>query len=397
MAPPFLLRRVRTLLTGLNLNPRPFSTSAPLSSKNNFDPVASSDEADDNLRTRLLRLRFPKRSATAAIQKWVLEGRDAPAGELREAVRELSRCGQYKHALEVSEWMKLHHEPDLSGNDYSTRIDLITKVFGLNAAEEFFNGLASKPAEAYTALLHNFASSKSIDKAEKLFDQMKSENVISDALPFNEIMTLYVSVGEAEKVFRVVSEMKSLKVGLDLYSYNLWVSAYGAILDFEGVKRVLSEMEQDPNLDQRSNIYRNLVRVYVDVGRFEGVDTGTKLIEADTKVTVREWITYDLLVILHASLGNKGRIKEMWRCMKMSSGKMTYRNYICVISSYLAVGEVQEVGEVIDQWKESKEPEFDLSACARLFDAFLKVDLIEIAANFRKLMQEKNYEISTSA
>lgn len=109
MAPPPLLRRVRTLLTGLNLNPRPLSTSTPLSSKTKLDPVASSDEVDDNLRTRLLRLRFPKRSATAAIQKWVLEGREAPAGELRETVRELTRCGQYKHALEVKvKFHKLH-------------------------------------------------------------------------------------------------------------------------------------------------------------------------------------------------------------------------------------------------------------------------------------------------
>lgn len=292
--------------------------------------------------------------------------------------------------------MKLHHEPDLSGDDYAVRINLITKVFGLNVAEDFFNSLASKPAEAYTALLHNFASSKSIDKAENLFDQMKTENVLSDALPFNEIMTLYVSVGEPEKVFGVISEMKRLKVGLDLYSYNLWVSAYGAILDFEGVRSVLTEMEQDPNCDQRWDDYRKLVRVYIDVGRFEGVESSTKLIEADTKVSVREWISYDLLVILHASLGNKGRIKEMWRCMKMSPGKMTYRNYICVISSYLVLEELEEVGEVIEQWKESKVPEFDLSACCRLFDAFVKVDSMEIAGNFRKLMQEKNYEIKTS-
>ncbi|KAJ1700132.1 hypothetical protein LUZ63_008644 [Rhynchospora breviuscula] len=389
MASPFLLRRlrVRTLLL-----PRPFSTST---SKTNFDP-------SDDLRSRLLRLRFPKRSATAALERWVAEGREAPAGALREAVGDLSRCGQYKHALEVSEWMKLHHESDLSGNDYGIRIDLLTKVFGLNSAEDFFNTLTSKPIEAYTAMLHHFASSKSVDKAEKLFAKMKSENVCTDhTLPFNELMTLYVSVGEAEKVFGVVAEMKRLKVGLDLYSYNLWISACGAIMDFRGVRQVLSEMERDPNSDQRWDIYTKLVQIYTNVGRFEeaeAVSSGSKLIEAaDMKVSIREWITYDLLVILHASLGNKGRIKEMWRCMKMSSGKMTYRTYICVISSNLVTAELEEAGQVIDQWhSNSIGPHFDISACTHLYDAFLKVDLMEIADNFRKLMHEKNYEIKTS-
>jgi pentatricopeptide repeat protein len=293
--------------------------------------------------------------------------------------------------------MKLHHESDLSGNDYAIRIDLITKVFGLNAAEDFFNNLVTRSPDAYIALLHNFSASKSVDKAEKLFDQMKDENVLLDALPFNEIMTLYVSVGEREKVFGVVSEMKRLKVRLDLYSYNLWVSAHGAVLDFEGIMKVLSELEQDANCDQRWDVYRKLVRVYIEVGQFEGVENSMKLIEADTKVSAREWITYDLLVILHASLDNKGRIKEMWRCMKMSPGKMTYRNYICVVSSYLMVGELEEAGKIIDQWKESKEPEFNLSSCCRLFGAFMKFGSMEIAENFRKLMQEKNYEIEASA
>jgi hypothetical protein len=101
MAPPPLLRRASAILARVHLRPRPLPTSAPLSSKTNFDPVVSSDEATDDLRSRLLRLRFPKRSATVALQNWVSEGREAPPGYLRDAVRELSRCGQYKHALEV--------------------------------------------------------------------------------------------------------------------------------------------------------------------------------------------------------------------------------------------------------------------------------------------------------
>lgn len=41
--------------------------------------------------------------------------------------------------------MKTHHESDLSESDYGMRIDLITRVFGANAAEDFFENFQLEP------------------------------------------------------------------------------------------------------------------------------------------------------------------------------------------------------------------------------------------------------------
>lgn len=62
---------------------------------------AGRGEGDDDLRSRIFRLGLAKRSATAALKKWAGEGRDAPAPELRQIARDLSRARRYKHALEV--------------------------------------------------------------------------------------------------------------------------------------------------------------------------------------------------------------------------------------------------------------------------------------------------------
>ena len=56
---------------------------------------------EDDLRSRVFRLRLAKRSATEALEKWAGEGRAAPAPELRHITRDLSRARRYKHALEV--------------------------------------------------------------------------------------------------------------------------------------------------------------------------------------------------------------------------------------------------------------------------------------------------------
>lgn len=55
----------------------------------------------DDLRSRIFRLRFPKRSAMETLNRWVGEGRTVTASELREITKDLRKSKRYKHALEV--------------------------------------------------------------------------------------------------------------------------------------------------------------------------------------------------------------------------------------------------------------------------------------------------------
>lgn len=62
--------------------------------------VDESEEKDD-LKSRIFRLRLPKRSVTTVLEKWAGEGNQITVNELREISRELRRTRRYKHALEV--------------------------------------------------------------------------------------------------------------------------------------------------------------------------------------------------------------------------------------------------------------------------------------------------------
>ncbi|OAY76002.1 Pentatricopeptide repeat-containing protein, mitochondrial [Ananas comosus] len=377
-------------------NPRLLSSSPSPSGGldiDDADPPAAAVENDD-LRSRIFRLRFAKRSATAALERWAGEGRSATAVELRQIARDLRRSHRYKHALEISEWMKTHHELELSESDYGLRIDLITKVFGANAAEDFFEGLpaSAKSHEAYTALLHSFARAKLTEKAEGLLERMKLANICPNLLAYNEMMTLYTSVGQLDKVLEVVEELKREKLAPDLFTYNLWISACAATMDIDGVQRVLNEMAHDSNSEKGWITYMKLADIYVTAGHL--VSSDNSLVGVDTKISQSEWITYDFLMILYAGLGNSERIREIWKSMHMTSQKMSSRNYICVLSSYLMLGQLKDAGEVIDQWRQSKSLEFDISACNRLFDAFMKADLIDVADKFRELMLQKSCELT---
>ncbi|KAI4318720.1 hypothetical protein MLD38_032391 [Melastoma candidum] len=352
-------------------------------------------EERDDLRSRIFRLRHPKRSAVDVIGKWVGEGNGVSAPELRRILKDLRKSQRYKHALEVSEWMVSHHRHEWSNNDFASRIELMCKVFGIDAAERYFDGLPieAKTRETYTSILHCYASAKLTDKAEDLYRKMESSNIAFDALVYNEMMTMYMSLGQLEKVPSVVEGMKRKKVALDIFSYNLWISSYAAAVNMDRVGQVLDEMIRDPSYSREEGWerYRNLLNVYVASGMLPNSEGENGLVEAEEeRFSQREWITYDLLVILYASLGNKSKVDQIWKSLVMTKQKMTSRNRLCIISSYLMLGHTKEAGEVIDQWKRLSTGSDIIACCARLSEALTDVGAVDSADRLHMLLIEKD-------
>ncbi|KAK5770451.1 hypothetical protein F383_28000 [Gossypium arboreum] len=367
---------------------RPLS-SGSVSTEYTDDYIKNSET--DDLRSRIFQLRLPKRSATTVIEKWVGEGNRVSISDLRQISKDLRKSQRFKHALELSEWMVSHEEYKLSDTDYAVRIDLMTKVFGIDAAERYFEDLplTAKTSETYTALLHSYAAAKLTEKAEELYGRIKGSNLSFSALLYNEIMTLYMSVGQVEKVSSVVEELKRQKVEPDIFTYNLWISSCAAALNIDQVKRILNEMRCDSGCNDDWQRYINLVNIYVTASRLTSANSISP-IEIEKGITQREWITYDFLVMLYAGLGNKDKIDQIWKSLRMTKQKMTSRNYICILSSYLILGHMKEVGEVFNQWKQLTTTEFDISACNSVLSAFEDAGLTEKANDLHMLLISRN-------
>lgn len=284
---------------------------------------------------------------------------------------------------------------ELTDCDYAVRIDLITRVFGVGAAEEFFQGIPQsvKTAETYTALLHSFAATKRIAKAESLFEKMNESGITLSALSYNEMMTLYISIGQLEKVSVVVEEMKKRNISPDLFTYNLWISSCAAGMDIESVRKILEEMTHQAESYNSWMTYVRLADIYINAGQLATAENS--LIDVEGKFSERDWITYDFLMILHASLGNKDKISEIWKSLQMTSRKMTKRNYICVLSSYILLGHFKEAGDIIEQWKQSTSSSLDVYACKILVDKLEEVGLLSFAEKFHQMMIQENFDLKT--
>ncbi|CAI9765384.1 unnamed protein product [Fraxinus pennsylvanica] len=291
---------------------------------------------------------------------------------------------------EISEWMISHDEYELSDSDYAVRIDLMTKVFGIDSAERYFERLPplAKTSETYTALLHSYARLKLIEKAEDLYERIKAANLSLSAITYNELMTLYMSVGQLEKVSLIVEELEHQNVPPDLFTYNLWVSSCAATLNIDEVRRILGKMSRDSGCNESWVRYLKLVDIYITSSHLVH-SAFDSLVESEKDITQRELITYDFLIILYGALKNKERLDQIWKSLRMTRQKLTGRNYVCILSSYLMVEDLKEVGDILDQWRQSATSEFDSSTCTRLSKAFEDAGLDEKATSFRMLLSEK--------
>ncbi|KAH6789942.1 Tetratricopeptide repeat superfamily protein, partial [Perilla frutescens var. frutescens] len=295
----------------------------------------------------------------------------------------------------ISEWMVGNDEYQLSDSDYAVRIDLMTQVFGIDAAERYFEGLPSsaKTSETYTALLHCYAGSKLIEKAEGLYERMKGANLSLGAITYNELMTLYMSVGQLEKVPQIVKDMKCQNVAPDLFTYNLWISSCAAALNMDEVRRILDAMVVDSSCNESWIRYQKLAKLYINSTQLVNSDFSS-LVESEKGITQRELISYDFLIILYGGLGNKDKLDQIWKSLTMTGQKMTGRNYVCVLSSYLMLGHLEEVGEIVGQWKQSATSEFNSSMCNKLLAAFEEIGMADTAASFHTILREKGCDLT---
>lgn len=301
-------------------------------------------------------------------------------------------------SLQISEWMVTREEFELSDSDYAIRIDLMTKVFGIDAAERYFEGLpvSAKTSETCTALLHSYAGAKLVEKAEHLYENIKDSNLSFSALMYNEMMTMYMSVGQVEKVSLVIEELKGQKVAPDIFTYNLWISSCAATLNMNAVEHILDEMRSDNGCNDDGWVrYINLAKIYVTTGWLSNAESNA-VVETEKGVTQREWIMYDFLIILHAGIGSKDRVDQIWSSLKKTLTKMTSRNYVCILSSYLMLGHMKEVEEVVDEWRQSTATGFDVCVCRGLLKALEDVGFTEKASEFQMLLIQKNCDLASS-
>ncbi|CAN8247979.1 unnamed protein product [Cochlearia groenlandica] len=303
----------------------------------------------DTLGGRLLCLTYTKRSAVVTIRQWKEEGHSVRKYELNRIVRELRKIKRYKHALEICEWMVLQEDIKLQPGDYAVHLDLISKLRGLNSAEKFFEDMPDQMRDhaACTSLLHSYVKNKLSEKAEALFEKMGNCGFLKSCLPYNHMLSMYISQGQFEKVPAMIKALK-IKTSPDIVTYNLWLTAFASGNDVEAAEKLFLKVKE-ANLNPDWVTYSVLTNLYFKTDNIEKAKLALK--EMDKLVAKKNRVGYASLISLHGILGDKDGVNLTWKKIKTTFKKMNDAEYLSMISAMVKLGEFEQAKVLYDEWE----------------------------------------------
>ncbi|CAN1188554.1 Pentatricopeptide repeat-containing protein At1g02150 [Linum perenne] len=276
---------------------------------------------------RISLMENPELGAGSVLFQCQKEGKKLSKWELCRIVKELTNYRRFKQALEVYEWMGNQGKRySRSASDAAIQIDLVAKVHGVSAAEEYLrkNHCLKKCGKNYT----------------------------SHALAYNVMMTMYMDLKEYAKVDQLIFEMTKKNTQLDLYSYNIWLSCLGYEGSIEKMEQAFKQMKLDKNVNPNWTTYSKLATLYIQLGLNDKAEDCLKMLEG--RITRRDRMPYHCLLSSYGNVGNKEAVMRVWKTYRSSFVKVPNFGYHAVMSSLVRLGDVQTAENLYDEWMQIK-------------------------------------------
>lgn len=352
----------------------------------------SSTATDTTLYHRLVRFRDP--SVVSVLDHWVGEGRAIDQEDLHKIIKQLRKFGRYKHALQICQWMNDKPYLDVSYKDVSVELDLISKVYGLKQAEEYFNKIpnTSRVWQVYGALLNCYAKAKSLTKAEATMQKMR-ELGYSGSLTYNVMMGLYSATEKYEKLDLLMEEMEQKGIRIDKFTYAIRLNAYAKTLETQKMEKLLLKMEADPEVIMEWHAYTLMANGYLKAGEKEKALMSLKKSEYLISPNQRK-SAYEILLTLYASAGRKDEVYRVWNLYK-NIGKFYNHGYLCLLSSLAKLDCIDDVEKIYEEW-EAQNTYFDFHVPNLLVTIYCKKGLLEKAETLVKKLLESGKEPDAS-
>ncbi|KAM3402517.1 hypothetical protein ACQJBY_006411 [Aegilops geniculata] len=329
----------------------------------------------DSLYRRVTAVWNPRLPLTPVLEQWaVTEGRAVEKNNLMCIVKKLVRLRRFSHALELSMWMTDRRYMYLSPGDVAYRLELISKVQGLESAVNYWKGLSIqvKNSHCYGSLLKCYAEAKSVDEAEKLFAEMQDLGMMR-SYPYNVMMKLYWETGQVERVHAMYRAMEESGIKPDVFSINILLTVLAAAGNFDGIEEIIKKV--DPKIVNWHS-HAIVARAFMEAGQ-QG--KALRAIQESEKQIGRkdERVAYGFLLSMFADLGMSSEADRVWNVYK-SKVPVCNSMYMCRISGLLKMNDIDGAEKAFREW-ESRYVHHDIHLTNLLLNAYCAKGLMEKA------------------
>lgn len=267
----------------------------------------------------------------------------------------------------------------LSIADHAIRLDLIAKTKGLEAAESYFNGLdpsTKNHQSTYGALMNCYCVELKEEKAKSHFEKMDELSFVNNSLPFNNMMSMYMRLGQPEKVPLLVDAMKQREISPCGITYSIWMQSCGSLNDSEGLEKVIDEMGKDSEAKTTWNTFSSLAGIYTKAGLHEKAESALRTMEEKMNPNNRD--AHHFLISLYAGISKASEVERVWESLKKARPEVNNMSYLVMLQALSKLGDVDGVKKVFAEW-ESRCYAYDTRLANIAINAYLKRDMYQEA------------------
>ncbi|KAF2307709.1 hypothetical protein GH714_031077 [Hevea brasiliensis] len=371
--------RLVTRLGSRNTLVSSFHSTTPLPAHHVFGRAGM--DSLNELYRRISPVGDPKISIVPILDRWIEEGRSVNKEQLVSFIKKFRYYKRYYHALEISMWMTDKRYFPLTSGGAALRLDLISKVHGIEQVEKYFNDIPQqlKALEVYGALLNCYVNVKSVEKAEAVMQKMRDLGFCRETLTYNAMLNLYYQTGNFENLDALMHEMEENGIAYDKFTLSIRLSAFAAVSDIEGMEKTIKKMESDSRVVLDWAIYAAAASGYTKAGfvdkalemlkKSEGLITGKK-----------ENSAYNILLTQYAATGKKDEVLRLWELYKKKA-KIYNRGYFSIISALLKFDDLESAEKIFEEW-ESQNLTYDIRVPNFLIAAYSRKGHLDRAETF---------------
>ncbi|XBH61091.1 hypothetical protein VPH35_115593 [Triticum aestivum] len=259
----------------------------------------------------------PPGIVAAEMDEWLRQRSRLSQQQILAYIRELTRFKKNEGALELLDWMEARGA-NLSPGHQAVRLDLVSKVHGIQAAEEYFWSLPdiSKSVKTYSCLLNCYGEHGLAYKGLELYEKMKAKNMVPDKLVYNHLMKLYQKACQPEKVRSTFEEMRESEL-------------------FGKAEVALKKAE-----------------------------------EVMDKAELHPW---NVILSLHALCGNSTKVKRIWESLKSTFKKCLNRSYLVMLQGLSMIDDFDSLQQIFQEWQSNHE-HYDTRIANVMIKAYLDKD-----------------------
>ncbi|TVU21255.1 hypothetical protein EJB05_30880, partial [Eragrostis curvula] len=323
--------------------------------------------------------RQPPGAAAAVLDAWIRERRPLSQDQIVAYVRKL-RCSSKSCALELMDWMEARGAKFTLGH-HALRLNLVSTVKGIQAAEEYFWSLPDifKSIKTYSSLLNCYAEHSSADKGLELYEKMKAMNFDPSTLVYNNLMSLYHRSGYPEKIPTIYKEMSESGVCPNNFTLTMLVKSYIKLNDLESAGKLLQELQKVTPVHW--SLYTRMAVSCVNLGLFDKAEMALK--KAEQVRDEGEISCWHTLISIYACTGNSSEVKRIWESLKSTFKKCSNRSYLEMLLALRRVDDFDSLQLIFQEWQ-SINQQYNAGIANIMIAAYLDKGMIDEAEALRQ-------------